>query len=139
MAEQERSRGDRVNIGGSAVPIYKELTENQSVEDSPFRTMKDVFMWAACFGYRNGNRQELPPGEKTSVRREVFTENDFVILKAIALAATGRVEVLVETGDILTIAEEYAQGGIHDLKSQLLQQGGRPLWNMIALLNEQVT
>ena len=94
MAEQERSRGDRVNIGGSAVPIYKELTENQSVEDSPFRTMKDVFMWAACLGYRNGNRREMPPGEKTSIRREVFTENDFVILKAIAIAATGRVEVL---------------------------------------------
>ena len=135
MAEQERSRGDRVNIGGSAVPIYKELTENTSVEDSPFRTMKDVFMWAACFGYRNGNRQELPPGEKTSVRREVFTENDFVILKAIAIAATGRVEVLAETGDILTIAEEYAQGGIHDLKSQLLDQGGRPLWNLVELMS----
>ena len=133
MPEQERLRSERVNIAGSVTPIYKALTEGQSGEDSPFRTMKDVFMWAACLGYRNGRRQELPPGEKTSIRREIFTETDFAILKAIALAATGQVEVLAQLGDILTIAEEYAQGGIYDIKAQLLDRGGRALWNLTDL------
>ena len=135
MAEQERQRSDRVNIAASAIPIYKELTENQSPEDSPFKTMKDVFMWAACLGYQRGDRQELPSGEKSSIRREVFTESDFAVLKAIALASTGGVEVLTQTGDILTLAEEYAQAGIYDLKAQLLDQGGRPLWNLLELVS----
>lgn len=138
MAEQERQRGDRVNIGASVIPVYKELTENQSAEDSPCKTMKDVFMWAACFGYQRGNRQELPLGEKTSIRLEVFSESDYTILKAIALGSTGGVDVLGEAGDILTIAEEYAQAGIYDLRAQLLDQGGRPLWNLIDVIRDSI-
>ena len=38
---------------------------------------------------------------------------------------------------MLTIAEEYAQAGIHLLRDQLLDQSGRPLWQLVSLLNEQ--
>lgn len=135
MNEIELSRTARVNIDDSVMQIYDELTEDPSIEQSPFKTNKDVFMFAACLGYANGNRRQLPAGKKHTIRREVFTENDFTLLKAIAIATTNGVDVLLQWGDILTIAEECATAGIHDLKSHLLDQGGRPLWNLVELLD----
>jgi len=135
MAEIEPSRSDRVNIDDSVIHIYKDLTEDPNIEQSPFRTYKDVFMFATSLGYRRGNRRQLPAGKKHTIRREVFTENDFTLLKAIAIATTGDVDVLLQLGDILTIAEEYAHTGIYDLKAYLLDQGGRSLWNLVDLLS----
>ena len=91
-------------------------------------------MFAAFLGYANGNRRQLPAGKKHTIRREVFTESEFTVLKAVAVAATNGADVLLQLGDILTVAEEYAHAGIHDLKSSLLDQGGRPLWNLVGLL-----
>ena len=134
MTEIELSRTDRVNIDDSVMHIYAELTEDPSIEQSPFKTNKDLFMFATCLGYANSSRRHLPAGKKHTIRREVFTESDFTVLKAIAIATTSGVDVLLQLGDILTIAEEYAHAGIYDLKSYLLQQGGRPLWNLVGLL-----
>ncbi|NOK58232.1 MAG: hypothetical protein GFH27_549279n38 [Chloroflexi bacterium AL-W] len=33
-----------------------------------------------------------------------------------------------------TNAEEYAHVGIHEMKTELLNQAGRPLWNLVGLL-----
>ncbi|MBN1877913.1 MAG: hypothetical protein JXA33_27075 [Anaerolineae bacterium] len=135
MAETEPSRSDRVNIDESVMHIYKALTEESNIETSPFKTYKDVFMFAALCGYRKGERRKLPGGKKSTIRREVFTEDDFVFLKAIAIAHTHDVNVLLQLGDILTIAEEYAHAGIYDLEADLLEQGGRALWNLVGMLN----
>lgn len=134
MTETELARTDRVVIDDSVMHIYDELTEDPSVEQSPFKTNKDVFMFAACLGYASGNRRQLPAGKKHTIRREVFSESDFTVLKAIAIASTDGVDVLLQLGDILTMAEEYAHAGVYDLKSYLLDQGGRPLWNLVGLL-----
>lgn len=135
MPEAETSRSDRVNIDESVIHIYRTLTEDSDMQQSPFKTMKDVFMLAACWGYRRETRRALPSGYKNTIRKEVFTDNDFTLLKAIAIADTSDVEVLLQTSDILTIAEEYAHAGIYDLKAHLLDQSGRPLWNLVGLLN----
>ena len=120
--------------------VYKDLTEGSDVEQAPFRTYKGVFMFATCLGYRNrrGSRRQLPTGKKHTIRREIFTENDFILLKAIAIATTGDVDVLMQLGDILTIAEEYAHAGIYDLKAYLLDERGQSLWNLVNLLNSSV-
>ena len=135
MAETELSRSERVNIDDSVIQIYRDLTEDPNAEQSPFRTYKDAFMFAACLGYRRGDRRQLPAGKKHTIRREVFTESDFTLLKAIAIAATDDVDVLLHLGDILTVAEEYAHAGIHDLKVRLLDERGHPLWNLVDLIN----
>ena len=134
MADNEFSRSDRVSISDSAIVIYKELTEGSNIEDVPFRTLKEVFMLAVCVGYQMGQRQALPPGSKHTIRREVFTESDYTVLRAIALAATDDIEVLMRPHEVLTIAEEYAQTGIQYVKTHLLSTGGRPLWHLVQIL-----
>lgn len=134
MSDSELSRSDRVSISDSIIGIYKELTEGSNVEEAPFRTLKDVFMLAVCLGYKAGRRQTLQPGSRHTIRKEVFTETDYIMLRAIAVAATGDIEVLLRPSELLTIAEEYAQVGIREIETNLVQQSGRPLWNLTELL-----
>ena len=134
MEQNEGSRRDRVYIDDSVLNIYKELTEDSNPEQSPFATYKDIFLLAACLGFQNSRRKPLTGGSKTTIRLDVFREEGMSLLKAIAIADTGDVAVLRQVSDVLTIAEEYAQAGIYDVKAQLLDERGRPLWNLVGLL-----
>ncbi|MCX7860151.1 MAG: hypothetical protein N2385_08675 [Chloroflexus sp.] len=133
MSESVTTRSDRVNIDEAVISTYHELTgrSDEVSEQKPFRTLKDVFMLAVVLGYRRGIRLPAPSSTKHTIRREVFTESDYQLLKAIAVATTGDINVLLNHGEILTIAEEYAQAGIREVKAELLDQGGRPLWNLV--------
>jgi hypothetical protein len=44
------------------------------------------------------------------------------------------VNVLLGQDEILTIAEEYANAGIHELRASVLEEYGQPLWNLVRLL-----
>lgn len=134
------TRTDRVYIDESVSDIYQQLKSgpNTQPEDAPFETFKDIFMLAASLGFRNGRR--VPTTKSGSeIRLSVFTEDDIAILKAIAIAETGDVEILSRFGEILSIAEEYANAGSYEVKGYLMDEGGRPLWNLVNLLNENET
>jgi len=113
--------------------IYRSLRTDgdTQVEQAPFSTYKDIFMLAACLGFRAGRRTSLPSGPKTDIRESIFSESDLALLKAIAIADTGDVAVLSSPGDVLRIAEEYAHIGIYEVKSYLLDERGQPLWNLV--------
>jgi len=69
--------------------------------------------------------------------RQLLQDMDIPALKAIALAETGEVEVLLREDQILRIAEEYANAGIHEVKREVIDQPGEALWNMIRLAELQ--
>lgn len=128
---------DRVSIETDVHQLYRDLTERstRNPETAPFLLMKDVFMWAVALGVHFDQRQELV-GSKTQIFRwDQFSESiDLPSLKAIAVAATGDVEVLTHEDEILRIAEEYANAGIHLLKREVVDKPGQPLWNLVALI-----
>lgn len=128
---------DRVSIEEKVHEIYKTLIEksNQRPESSPFFLMKDVFMWAAALGVQKGKRRPLT-GNKTQIFRwDQFAQDiDVTALKIIALAETGEVEILLKEDEILRIAEEYANEGIRELKAELIDQPGEPLWNLVNIV-----
>lgn len=134
MNDSSTPRSDRVSIDETVISIYHEITDGSSIEQAPFRTLKDVFMFAVALGYSRGARRPAPSSSRYTIRKEVFSDSDYHLLKALAIAATGDVEVLMRPSEVLTIAEEYAQVGIHELKAELLDQAGRPLWNLANLI-----
>ncbi|MGZ8570848.1 MAG: hypothetical protein ACXWW5_01315, partial [Actinomycetota bacterium] len=86
MSEVEISR-DTVAIDESAHEIYKQLTDGSDPVGVPFRTMKDVFMWATCLGCKRGERRVLSGRRVTIFRWAQFSpQTDIPLLKAIALA-----------------------------------------------------
>jgi dnd system-associated protein 4 len=135
MAEDTSSR-DTVAIDENIHNIYKQLTEGNNVYAAPFRTMKEIFMWAVCLGAQQGIRKPLTVKKIVIFRWAQFDlQTDVPLLKAIAIADSGDVNVLLKRNDILTIAEEYANAGIHDLKANLIDEYGQPLWNLVRILN----
>jgi dnd system-associated protein 4 len=138
MSDVESTRTDRVAIDESVIEVYKDLTGTDSkdndIEQTPFETYKEVFMFAVALGFEHGERRPLSGGKKHTIRREVFSDSDLAFLKALAIAETGDVQVLGRFGEILTIAEEYAHGGLSNLKAALKCERSIPLWELVRLL-----
>lgn len=138
MSDETRSgkNKDRVLLDQSVLDIYQQLRRgaNSAIEQAPFETNKDIFMFAVSLGFQANKRRNLPTGPKSDIRSSIFSTKDMDILRAIALAETGTVDVLGNLGEVLTIAEEYAHGGIYDVKSGLLDERGQPLWNLVDIL-----
>lgn len=138
--EEVSTRTDRARIHESVREIYEQLSQKTESEQHPFSSLKDVFVIAACLGYNNNRRKKFPSGKVAStIRSEVFTDKDRSLLKAIALAATDDINVLEKKSDeaispeVLTIAEEYAHGGIEEIRNLVVEQPGYNLWNLVEL------
>lgn len=131
----ERIARDTVNIDDSVHDIYKRLTEGNDPVDVPFQTMKDVFMWAASLGYQRGERKPIR-GKRTTIFRwaQFSSQTDIPLIKAMAIADSGDVDVLMRQEDVLTAVEEYANAGIISMESRLLNANGQNLWNLVGLL-----
>lgn len=126
---------DTVAIDETVHEIYKQLTEGSNVLSVPFRTMKDVFMWAVCLGVQQRQKRPLTAKKMTVFRWAQFDQQiDIPLLKAMAIADSGDVSILLKRNDILTVVEEYANAGIYDLHESLLEEKDLPLWNLVKLL-----
>src|SRR5437868_1571297 len=117
------SNRDTVAIEDAVHPIYKRLTEGPEPTSTPFRTMKDVFMWAVAIGSRRADRRPLAGRRVTVFRWSQFNEQtDIPLLKALAITQSDDIQVLLDHEAILTIAEEYANAGIRDIQTRLLDE-----------------
>lgn len=128
---------DRVSIEKKVHELFIDLSRQSKhgPEDAPFFLMKDVFMWAVALGFEKGRRRELEGAKEQIFRWDQFSQDvDIPSLKAIALAETGDVEILIREDQILRIAEEFANEGIWEIKSKLLDKPGKPFWNLVDLV-----
>ena len=107
MPEGQR---DRFYVQRDKHHVFQRLSDK---EQGPFDLLKDVFVFAAALGHRYGRR--LPfEGERQHVGFWAsFSESrDIPTLQAIAIATTGGLDVLNDRDEVLTIAEEFANGGV---------------------------
>lgn len=138
MKDKQTSRSDRIAIEPDMHSLYEQLSKGSDPEEVPFAELKDVFMLAASLGYARGRRKSLS-GRRDIVRWESLSrDTDVPILYAIAIAHENDVEVLAQGYDFLTIAEEYANTGIHILNSKIKGLRGKPLWNIIDLIQTEI-
>ena len=61
-------------------------------------------------------------------------EEDVPLLRALALSEAEDIEVLTDQDQILTIAEEYANGGITEIRKQVEDMPGDRITNLVDLL-----
>ena len=98
--------------------------ERLSDKDSPFseRDKKELFLMAMATGFRNGNRISFKEGDRDGtgfIRTEYLSDRDKSIIKAIAVSDAGNLEILLDKKKVYRIAEEYAAGGIKQLKEEV--------------------
>lgn len=92
---------------------YRALLEDDL---SPFyhTTYKDLFMYAAAYGFRNGLRQTLIKPQ-ANIPLSVLSEQEKWLLKAIALAETKSLQTLNDENAMYAISEEYANGALEPI------------------------
>lgn len=146
MNEQEsqsaqQGQRDMVYVEESVHGIYKQLTEGGDATTAPFVSMRDLFLLAACEGFRVGERRPLADKRAGIIRWWQFKpQTELSILKAIAVAGNGDASILQEHEQLISAIEEYANAGIRQIDHILLQEDGKqPLWNLVKWLNNHPT
>ena len=137
--QQLRRPRDRIRIDKIHHPTYIALTklrENENHQElSPFESMKNIFMLSIFIGYNEKKRIPLGKDKEIIFAWARFSpEEDVPLLRALALAETEDVEVLTDQDQILTIAEEYANGGIIEIQKQVEDMPGDRITNLVDLL-----
>lgn len=123
---------DTVNIDESVHEIYKQLTEGNDPSNTPFKTMKDVFLWAACLGYQKNERRPIN-GKKIIIFRWAQFNNqiDIPTIKALSLATNQNVDFSLNQDQMLNAIEEYANAGITDLRDLAINSSGKGLFDLV--------
>jgi dnd system-associated protein 4 len=134
MADKQVAR-DGVTIEESSHEFYKELTEGSDPETVPFRTMKEMFMWAAALGYATGERVPIT-GKRVLIFRwaQFSSQEDIPIVKAIAIASSNDLSVVSRQDEMLTIVEEFANRGVQELRAAVISGATQPLWALVEAL-----
>ena len=114
------SRGrDRFYVQADKHALFQRLSQG---DDAPFRNMKDAWVLAAAMGFRAGRRQEVRGGRQhVGFWHYLSAQEDIPLLQALAVAVSGDIKVLADRGTVISIAEEYANGGV-----DLLMESERP-------------
>ena len=136
MAQQSPIQRDRIYIDESHHGLYKELTTEKEGLLEPFNTMKDLFLCATLVGYQCGERLPLGKGVGIFSWAQFSAQEDVPTLRALAIAETRDVSVLASRDGLLTIAEEYANGGIVEIQEQVAEMPGNRIANLVGLLQK---
>lgn len=82
-------------------------------QDAPFSGQREkvLFMMAMITGFLKGERIKLDK-KKDYTRTEYLTEEEKLVIKAIAIYESGDLKVLADRKEVYLIAEEFAAGGI---------------------------
>ncbi len=99
---------DRFYVQLDKHPIFQAWGKDD--ETSALPTLKDAFVFAACVGWARERRIPLAKRQHVGFWRS-FDTRDATLLHAIAIAETGDPAVLGDQGEVIRIAEEYANGG----------------------------
>ena len=101
---------------------YRSLIQD---ELSPFygATFKDLFIYAATYGFRYGMRQKLIRPQ-SNIPLSVFSKEELWLLKAIAITESKSLHILNNEKAMYQISEEYANGVLETINLEVF--GGKP-------------
>lgn len=101
---------------------YRSLTEDDL---SPFygTKFKDIFLYAAAYGFRNGMRQKVVKGQ-ANIPVSALSKEEIWLLKSIAIADSKSLDILNTEKEMYEIAEEYANGALKAIYLEIF--GGKP-------------
>lgn len=144
MTTSEATKRDRAYVDKSQIESYRQLagvgdSGKKSVNGdqiSPFKSLKDVFLLSVCIGVRIGKRTPLKDRQEVVLTSYLNNHQDMAFLRAVAIVEQAEIEVVGNTNEVLTIAEEYANTGFEELRRRL-NSAGIPVENLVELVLEQ--
>lgn len=97
---------------------------DQLVDNGPFESKQKALMFAAALGVHLGKRESFSDSD-VAIRWDIFERNgDDTFIHALAVSETEGLGILADgnsdSGDAITIFEEYANAGLKHLEAQVL-------------------
>lgn len=126
----------RIYIDKDKHETYEKLVKrgSENPDHYPFQTMKDLFMLAACMGYKHNAFEEIA-ASKDIFSSDVFEEKvDVPVLIAIAFGKEKNLLNLLDNRKVLDIAQGYANGGIGYVVEEIVNNPGKPLDNLVDMI-----
>lgn len=139
----ESVKRDRVYCQQSQIEVYRDLAGTseggrksaRGADLPPFKSLKEAFLMAVCLGVKTGRRIPLKQRRELALLTYFNDHRDMAVLRAIAIAESGNVEILADENQVLTIAEEYANAGFEELR-RTAWGVALPLHHVVELLLE---
>jgi len=99
------------------VEKVKREREYEELQKSPRSPFKDKEMWviflgAMMVGYREKTRTPLKGARHDLFRASTLKSEEEWLIRSVAIAEKGNLDIFLEEKEILNIAEEYANAGI---------------------------
>ena len=133
--------GRNLSYSSEKLKNYKQLLDDPL---SPFKdkTMADIFVYATIYGFINNCREELK-NIKPQISSLALSKQHRAILLTIAISHKKNIDILFEPSKAIKIIEEYANGGIGKLESELLGNFTVDVItqlssNMLEIIDEQI-
>lgn len=119
-------------------PYQYESLIDDLVDEDIFETKAAAMLFAAALGRKYSERKPIEK-KGTDVRWSPFGEEGLAFVNALALAESNDVAGLdpqKDDVDVVTIFEEYMNGGFEYLEQTVLRRPGERLENLLAVLQE---
>ena len=110
--------GRNVSYSKEKFAIYTKL-QNDPLSPFKGRTMSEIFAYAAAFGFKN-RRKEALKQDVPYISAVAFTDKQRAVLLSIAIQNEGDVDILFDPAAVSKTVNEYANGGIGILESELI-------------------
>ena len=110
--------GRNVAYSKEKFAIYTNL-QNDPLSPFKGRTMSEIFAYAAAFGFKRGRKEALKQAVP-NISAAAFTDTQRAVLLSLAIQSENNVDVLFYPGTVIKIVNEYANGGIGILESELI-------------------
>lgn len=131
-------KGLRIYVSKDKHDVYTQLVNRNSdyADSQPFHTMKDLFLLAACLGFKYDSVDKLDSPKDIFYADLFDSKTDKPLIAAIAFAKTKDISVLLDEKKMLEIVQEYANGGIDYVVQEIMNTPGKRLDNYIELIND---
>ena len=111
---------DRVFIDKSRSKEIRSIKDNGYLE---FDNQKDVFLLALALGIDGYNRKNLEAGKDGFFNDRDLNKSDFALIYSIVKPELDRIEDIVDSNKVLTIAEGIADKGFSILLREMGDKG----------------
>ena len=133
LGGEDERKFDRLHIRKSDRSEYTRLLGRDSLFAG--KDNKDLFMMAMITGFYNKNRITLEGQKEGYILISYLSPKELSVIRAIAIAEEGNLDILLDKERLHGIIEEYAAGGIGLLKDEVL---GSDLKTYIRLLESKL-
>jgi dnd system-associated protein 4 len=128
---------DRVYVEVSQYEKMHELCSKSSDEgrDAPFRSLKEVLMAAAMFGYNLGQKSPLESRKEIIFTKYLDSQLDLPLVVCLAIADQGNTDVIDDKKRVIEIFQNYIKGGFEPLY-EIIKEGPDAIQNYAHYLLE---